>query len=164
MNKLTEETFKYIYNKYFDNIRRYLYYRSNDTELSTDIAQEVFIKFWKKDFKYNKKTKSLLYKIASNLFVDYIRKKKNETEYLKEIKFQFKEASLENNLEYKELKENYEKKLARLPEKQRTTFLMHRMENLKYKEIAERLKVSIKTVEKRMSMALSELKKIINYK
>jgi len=161
---LTEETFKYIYNKYFDNIRRYLYYRSNDTELSTDIAQEVFIKFWKKDFKYNKKTKSLLYKIASNLFVDYIRKKKNETEYLKEIKFQFKEASLENNLEYKELKENYEKKLARLPEKQRTTFLMHRMENLKYKEIAERLKVSIKTVEKRMSMALSELKKIINYK
>ena len=44
--------------KYFDNIRRYLYYRSNDTELSTDIAQEVFIKFWKKDFKYNKKTKS----------------------------------------------------------------------------------------------------------
>ena len=48
-----------------------------------------------------------------------------------------------------------------MPEKQRIVFLMSRMEELTYKEIAERLDLSVKAVEKRMSIALGELRKII---
>ena len=44
-------------------------------------------------------------------------------------------------------------------EKQRSVFLMSRMEDMTYKEIAERLDLSVKAVEKRMSIALAELKK-----
>ena len=69
-----------------------------------------------------------------------------------------KENSTEQELEYTELKSAYEKALAKLPEKQRTVFLMSRMEEMTYKEIAERLEVSVKAVEKRMSIALSVLK------
>ena len=48
-----------------------------------------------------------------------------------------------------------------MPEKQRTVFLMSRVEDLKYKEIAERLDLSQKAVEKRMSLALAFLKEKI---
>jgi len=49
-----------------------------------------------------------------------------------------------------------------MPEKQRVVFLMHRMDNLKYSEIASALGLSQKAIEKRMKLALDFLKKHIN--
>jgi DNA-directed RNA polymerase specialized sigma24 family protein len=45
-----------------------------------------------------------------------------------------------------------------MPEKQRTVFLMNRIDELKYKEIADHLGLSVKAIEKRMSQALDHLK------
>jgi RNA polymerase sigma-70 factor (ECF subfamily) len=60
--------------------------------------------------------------------------------------------------EASEVAKRYADVLARMPDGQRTAFLMHREEELKYKEIAERLDVSLKAVEKRISGALKLLK------
>ncbi|MFB0924974.1 MAG: sigma-70 family RNA polymerase sigma factor [Vicingaceae bacterium] len=159
---MTKEEFKIIYDLYFDNIRMYIYYRSGNGELATDIAQEVFIKVWEKQFDYHpNKIKSLLYKIALDIYISHYRKVKVETKYLNEIKFNFTEGVSTNSLEYQELKTLYEKTLANLPEKQREVFLMSRLEELTYKEIAERLEIGVKAVEKRMSLALGVLKKAI---
>jgi RNA polymerase sigma-70 factor (family 1) len=159
---LTKEQFKIIYDQYFESIRKYIYYRSGDQELSTDVAQETFVKVWEKQFEYHpNKTKSLLYKIALEIFITNYRKQKNASTYLKYLKLNFIEANDENDIEYQELKSQYEKTLARLPEKQRDVFLMSRLENLTYKEIAERLNIGVKAVEKRMGLALSVLKKEI---
>ena len=76
---MTKEAFKILYDQYFDDIRRYIYYRSGDQELATDIAQEAFITVWEKKFDYHpNKTKSLLYKIASDKFLSHYRKGKVE--------------------------------------------------------------------------------------
>jgi len=48
--------------------------------------------------------------------------------------------------------------LESMPEKQRTVFLMNRIDELKYKEIADHLGLSVKAIEKRMSQALEHLK------
>lgn len=69
--------------------------------------------------------------------------------------------SPEKILEYKELKSKYELALSRLSEKQRVVFLMSRTEDFKYSEIAERLNLSVKAVEKRMKNALGFLKKAL---
>ena len=67
MIKLTEEDFKMIYDTHFDNLRRYLYYRSGDQDLSEDIAQNVFMKIWKKKIDATKgNIKSLLFKVWVN--------------------------------------------------------------------------------------------------
>ena len=157
---MTQEDFKYCFDKYFDPIRNYIYYRSGDSDLSTDIAQEVFLKLWEKQIEFEEnRTKGLLYKIASDHFISSIRRNKVADKYIQSLQFNFKEQSPEETLQYNELKSNYETTLANLPEKQRSVFLMSRMEDMTYKEIAERLDLSVKAVEKRMSIALAELKK-----
>ena len=161
---LTKEEFKNIYNQYFDTIRRYIYYKSGNSDLATDIAQETFIKVWEKQFDFkSKKIVPLLYKISSDQFVNHIRRESVEKEYLKEFKFNFIEGKRDNILEYKELKQTYENALIKLSEKQREVFLMSRLEELTYKKIALRLEITVKAVEKRMSIALSELKRQLIY-
>jgi len=155
---LTEEQFKYIYSQYGRAIRDYIYYRSGDTNISDDITQETFIKVWEKQFVYDeKKTKSLLYKIANGLFIDHIRKIKIGSEYIQELKLKLKD-NVESSEENEILRQKCEKALANLSEKERLVFLMNRKDELKYREIAERLNLSVKAVEKRMSKALKKLK------
>lgn len=131
--------------------------------MSSDIAQEVFVKIWEKQVVYDlENIKSLLYKMAGNYFVDYIRKQAVANKYTGQIEFKMSSNNPDQELEYNELKERYEKGLTQLSEKQRSVFLMSRMEDLTYKEIAERLEISVKAVEKRMSVALSQLKMILH--
>lgn len=157
---MTKEEFKDIFDKHFDAIRSYIYYRCGDTELATDIAQDTFMQVWEKQFNTNdKEIVGLLYKIASNFFVSRYRKQNIAAQYINSLSLQPKAETVEEELAYKELKESYEKALARLPDKQRTVFLMSRIEELKYHEIAERLDISVKAVEKRMKNALEFLKR-----
>lgn len=156
---MTKETFKYLFDQYFDTIRSYLYYRSGNAELATDIAQDVFMKVWEKRARLNpKKIKPLLYKMASDQFVSHIRKNNSADKYLKQIEFLNSSENPESNYQFQELKSNYENALNELKEPNRSTFLMSRKEGLSYKEIAERLDVSVKAIEKRMSKTLSFLR------
>lgn len=158
---MKKEEFKLCFDQYFDAIRKYIYYRSNDANLATDVAQDVFLKLWEKQKPYEgNRTKSLLYKMANDRFISLVRKKQVQNNYLNSIQLNFKSNSPEDLLDYKELKHYYEKALAQLPEKQRSVFLMSRVEELTYSEIATRLGISIKTVEMRMSKTLTSLRKL----
>ena len=162
---LTKNEFKQLFDKHFDTIRRYLYYRSGDADLSTDLAQDVFLRLWEKGLDYHERENTgLLYKMAGDEFVSRYRRQKMELNYKKSLSFQIRDASPEDELQYRELQQSYEKALADLPEKQRVVFLMSRMDGLKYYEIAERLKISVKAVEKRMKLALGFLKLKLNVK
>ena len=77
------------------------------------------------------------------------------------IRFQPSGSSPEEELEFLELQQKYEDALMKLPEGQRVVFLMSRMEELSYAEIAARLSLSVKAVEKRMSGALARIRKEI---
>lgn len=155
---MTKQEFKHIYNQYFDTIRNYIYYRSGDVELATDIAQETFIKVWEKQFN-NKKglIKSLLYKIANELLINYYRHKKVVLESETELQFRFTECFEPDN-ELNELKQKYELAISKVPEKQRVVFLMNKLDGLTHREIAEDLNLSVKAVEKRMGQALKTLR------
>ncbi len=95
------------------------------------------------------------------MFITRHRRAKLEMSYLGSLKNNEVSSSPEDELKDKELFENYKKALSSLSEKQRTVFLMSRMEGLKYQEIAERLKISVKAVEKRMTATLTYLKKVL---
>lgn len=157
---MTSEQFKNLFDLYFDDIRKYLYYRCGDTAISTDLAQDTFMRIWEKqmDLLPGKDT-GLLYKIASDLFVSHTRRERLRKEAPREIRFGQRDSTPEDEISYKELQDKYEKTLMRLPENQRIAFLMSRTEELTYPEIAARLSISVKAVEKRVSGALSRLRK-----
>lgn len=160
---MNRELFKQFFETWFDPVRNYIYYHCGDTEQATDIAQEVFLKIWEKKFDISdEKIKGLIYKMAREMYISAYRHTVVEKKYLESLKFEYEELSTDAGPEYTELKERYEASLARLPETQREVFLMSRNEELKYSEIAERLGISVKAVEKRMTQALSSLRKSLN--
>ena len=77
LSPLTQEEFKQLFDNYFDPIRNYIYYRSGNKELATDVTQEVFLRIWEKQPLFiNGNAKALLYKIAGDIFVSEYRKQK----------------------------------------------------------------------------------------
>ncbi len=159
---MTAKDFKMIYDAHFDDLRRYLIYRSGDQDLSKDIAQNVFMKVWTKKIEITSgNIKSLLFKMATDEFISHIRKKKVEKEYTESIDLKLIREP-DNNDDLLEKKVLFQKALNQLPEKQKTAFLMNKMQGLTYKEIAEILNLSQKAIEKRIGLALKALKQNIN--
>jgi RNA polymerase sigma-70 factor (ECF subfamily) len=159
---LTKEIFKALFDTHFDAVRSYVFYRSGDTELATDVAQETFLKIWEKQMQPDgKNIKGLLFKIAGDIFISRYRREKLALDFSMTFKPSILDDSPEDQMQFKELKSRYEQVLKILPENQRTVFLMSRMDGLKYHEIAGQLGLSVKAVEKRMNLALTFLKKFI---
>ena len=160
---LTREEFKDIFNTHFSSVRNYIYYRSGDQDLATEVSQETFVKLWERMPKLEHgNTKALLYKMAGDIFISHLRKRKVALKYTARIVDEDFGESPYDLLKYKELTGRYEKALENLPEKQRTVFLLSRNDGLKYFEIAENMGLSIKAVEKRMKNALGYLRKAIS--
>lgn len=159
---MTREEFKNLFDTHFEPLRNYIYYRCGDAELATDIAQEVFMKIWEKQPKQApKELLGLLYKMAKDAFISKYRRSKVEQAFMARPPNNAESQSPEEEMSYKELKSSYERALKEMPEIQREVFLMSRMEELKYKEIAERLELSVKAVEKRMKNALQYLREAL---
>ena len=159
---MTAKDFKMIYDAHFDDLRRYLIYRSGDQDLSKDIAQNVFMKVWTKKIEIaSGNIKSLLFKMATDEFISHIRKKKVEKEYTESIDLKLIREPY-NNDDLLEKKVLFQKALNQLPEKQKTALLMNKMQCLTYKEIAEILNLSQKAIEKRIGLAIKALKQNIN--
>lgn len=151
-----------MFDTHFDAVRSYVFYRSGDTELATDVAQETFLKIWEKQMQPDvKNIKGLLLKIAGDIFISRYRREKLALDFSMTFKPSILDDSPEDQMQFKELKSRYEQALKILPENQRTVFLMSRMDGLKYHEIAGQLGLSVKAVEKRMNLALTFLKKFI---
>ena len=159
--------FKSIFDEYYHPIKNFLYYKLGDVALAEDITQEVFMKAWeKRDQIVVETVKSYLYKIAGNLAINHFKSAKSNYEF--ELKPENPTPSSTEQPDYTMEKDEFAKKLetaiGALTENQRIVFLMNRIDDLTYKEIAKRLDLSVKAVEKRMHNALEALRQIIDHK
>jgi RNA polymerase sigma-70 factor (family 1) len=156
---LKKEEFKALFDAHFEDVRRYVLYRSGNDEIATDIAQDTFLRLWEKQITVDpKKVKGLLFKIAGDLYITHYRKEKVAFNFFATFQPNHKSTTPEDEINFQELKNAYDTALKSMPEKQRTVFLMNRIDDLKYKEIANQLGLSVKAIEKRMSQALDHLK------
>ena len=156
---MNQKIFQQLFDLYFDRVRNYIFYRCGDPELSTDIAQDAFMRIWEKKLNPDKgKEKALLFKIAGDIFISDYRKNQTALKFAEIKNTEEENFSVDQEINYNELKTKYERLLTNMNEKQRIVFLMSRNDGMKYKEIADHLDISIKAVEKRMHEALSYLK------
>jgi RNA polymerase sigma-70 factor (family 1) len=157
---IDKNDFKALFDKYYESLRLYIYYKIAAKDAADDMAQDVFMTVWEKRKSLDMtNTKALLYKIAAGLVVDYYRKSDIKADFSQWVRMNSGDdyASTNEQAEYKETMQRYAEALNSMPEGQREVFLMNREEQLTYREIAERLNLSVKAVEKRMSAALKVL-------
>lgn len=155
---IDKRSFEKLFKQFFAPLSYYANKYVPDIDTAKEIVHDVFINFWEKREKVDlsKSVKSYLYTSVHNRCLNYIRDNK---------KFDRSEFVLENTMDNTnwddsdvlieaEIKAKINATLQKLPEKCREIFVMSRFEGLKYNEIADKLGISIKTVETQMSKAL----------
>ena len=131
---------------------------TGDLDSSKNLVHEVFIQLWEKfdSLPQNSNYKSYCYTAVRNRCLNYIRDKKKFVT-LDNVQ-EDRDREINTSLETAELGEKIEAAIAALPEKCRMVFELNRIERLKYVEIAERMNISVKTVEAQMSKALAVMR------
>jgi RNA polymerase sigma-70 factor (ECF subfamily) len=169
-NSISETCNEIVFSDFFKthskSLRNFLFYKYGNKEQAEDLVQEAFVKLWQNCASVPiEKAKSYLYTIANNSSLNEIKHQKVVLQY--ENNFTGLDKTNENPeyiLEEKEFKNKLLKAIENLNETQRVAFLMHRIDGKKYSEIAIELEISVKAVEKRIHLALIELRKKIDFK
>jgi RNA polymerase sigma-70 factor (ECF subfamily) len=135
----------------------------HDLDTAKDLVHNVFINLWEKreDIDPNKSVKSYLFTAVYNRSLNHIRDhKKFHNEDISEYhdRLAGTQEDYYDKVESSELSARIKNAIDTLPERCREIFLLNRFEEMKYKEIAEKLDISIKTVEAQMSKALKILR------
>jgi RNA polymerase sigma-70 factor (family 1) len=163
-NICEEITFADFFKKHAKSLKSYLLFKFGNEEQAEDVTQEAFIKLWENCRNVPvEKAKSFIYTVANNTTLNHIAHQKVVLEYSKSSAPVYATAeSPEYLMEEEQFKVKLQRAIAGLSEAQRTAFLLHRIEGKKYHEIAEILGISVKAVEKRIHLALIDLRKEID--
>lgn len=157
------KAFEWLFRQYYEKLCQWAYHYLHDLDSSEEIVQDLYYNLWRNrsSMEFNVSVKSYLYKAVSNNCKMLIRKKRRRSAIEADLAYQSQGKSTEPEeiLEVKEIREVVNKTLEELPEKPAQIFKMSRYEGLKYREIAEKLSISIKTVEANMGKALKLFRK-----
>jgi RNA polymerase sigma-70 factor (ECF subfamily) len=164
MTKEANETqFVKAYDQYLEAIFRFCFFRTNNRDLSKDLAQDTFMRAWHYIQMGNdvENIRALLYKIAGNTVVDWYRKRKNQSlETLMESGFDpiDTETVTDKQAEIESILTNVEK----LSVEDRHLVVWHYVEGLTAGEIANTLKQNKNTVSVKLHRAVVKLRKLIH--
>lgn len=160
-----EECLQELYDNYYQYLVGSVYRMVPDQSTAEDLVQEVFFEIWKKRDRLEFKTSvgAYLRRAVTNRALNYIRAQKMDFEGEDAaLQLKSKELSSVKHLEMVDLQTLIDNSIEELPEKCRVVFSMSRFEDMKYAEIADKLQISIKTVENHISKALRLLKERVN--
>lgn len=160
-NVCKEEVFSTLFQNHSKAIFRSIFYKFGNEEKAYDVVQEAFVKLWENCSKVPPlKAKSYVFTIANNKYLNVIKAEKVRMKY-RHLAKESTNESPEFLMEEQEFGEKLQAALNALPDNQRSTFLLNRIDGKKYAEIAEMEGVSVKAIEKRMHLALKSLREHI---
>ncbi len=150
--------FTLIFTRFYQNLVHFSFTYTRNPEISEEIVQEVFLKLWENRGALNIQTslKSYLLKIVQNKSIDWVRHLNIRQNYASFILDHpvLSENDTENYVLHADLESAFKKALTKLPALYAEAYKMNRIETLSYAEIANRLGVSVRTVEVRIGKAL----------
>jgi RNA polymerase sigma-70 factor (ECF subfamily) len=159
-NLTPDEKVELLFRKYYAGLCKSLYRILRDATFAEDIVQEVFLKVWEKreSLQLDEAIQSYLYRSCYNTALNFLKQQKQNTDIdTLEIPVAGGESA-EKNLSLLETEAEILKAIESLPPKTRLVFSLSRFEEKSYKEIAEQLNISLKSVEKHMGIALQRLR------
>ncbi|SFR62527.1 RNA polymerase sigma factor [Anaeromicropila populeti] len=156
-----EKAFDLFIRKYYKEILTYCNYHCFDKGYAEDLTQETFARFFEKvsDYHYKGKTKNYLYTISGNLCRDFYKKKKEIP--IKDMELSEKIEPVEHQMSEVENKLTIEWALKQLPNEFHEVLILYYFQELKLKEIADVLKISLPLVKYRLKQAKIQLGKLL---
>ena len=153
--------YEIVFREYYRPMTAYAFRFLGDLSASESIAQDVFLRLWQKrhEIMITSSLQHYLFRSVKNNCINYIEHEKIKTGYQDFVikneadRSEYSEFFLEFGLMKK-----IQTAIAALPEKRQEIFRLAREDGLKYREIADRLQISIKTVETQMTLALKQLR------
>ncbi|MEZ4969634.1 MAG: RNA polymerase sigma-70 factor [Flavobacteriaceae bacterium] len=157
-----QEAFDVLYKKYYRLLVNYIRSYTHSLEQAEDIVQQVFINLWleRRELKISNTVKSYLYWVSYTEYLDSYRKIKRRSDILDELKLSALKHVISEDQFYTELKIKRLKELIEtLPPASKEVLKLNKFQGLKYSEIADKLNISIKTVESHMRTAFKHIRK-----
>ena len=154
--------FERLFLAHYDGLVGYATKYLEDHDQAEEVVQDLFYGLWQKRENLNitSSLASYLFRSARNACLNHLKHLKVRQQYQEHGKREREEEEMQfsDSMETLELAQKIEEVVEQLPEARKKIFKMNRYEGLKYREIAEKLDLSMKTVEGQMSKALSFLR------
>jgi RNA polymerase sigma-70 factor (ECF subfamily) len=159
---LDERTLERLFRDHFTGLCQFAVGYVKDGEAAKEIVQEAFVNLWEKrdTIDLSKPVKSYLSASVRNRCLNHLRdhrKFSNDLLALENLSGETAFGQSDKMVE-SDIKRQVSKAIDELPEKCREIFMLSRYENLKYQQIADKLRISVKTVETQMSKALQHMR------
>ncbi|MBU1680298.1 MAG: sigma-70 family RNA polymerase sigma factor [Bacteroidetes bacterium] len=157
-----DAAFEKLINLHKDKVRNLIYLTLGDSDYVDDISQDVFISVFHKlkDFRFESKFTTWLYRITVNKCRDYLRKKRVRSIFTP-IKDSEYELSVRTHNENMDIPRLVRKAIEKLPEKLKVPLILRDIDGLSYKEIADSLDCEVGTIKSRIFRARESLKIIL---
>jgi len=151
LNNDDERAFLEIYDRYKDELATHLVRLLHSSELAEEVLQDVFMMLWEKRHEMDalKSVPAYLYRSAINKTKNVFRKIANDNRLREEFLTYCRTANsniVEEWMENKEIQQLLQTLLDRLPPQQKKVYMLCKLDGLSYKEVSEKLKISITTV------------------
>jgi RNA polymerase sigma-70 factor (ECF subfamily) len=157
------QAFERLFRKYYESLCQWAHHYLKDRDSAEEVVQDLFYRIWRDHgaLKIHTSVKSYLYMAVSNNCRMILNQKNRRSVIESELARdeQNPPAQPAELLETSEIRQVVEQTLEELPERPATIFRMSRYEGMKYREIAEKLSISVKTVESNMGKALELFRK-----
>ncbi len=157
------KAFEDLFKSFFPELSFYAVRFVEDPETAEEVVQDIFFNFWDNRKKLNITTsvKSYLYTTVRNTCLNLIKHKKVESKYREHFSRKMQEDELNESMwaNTDNLQDQINAAIEKLPTQRQKIFKMSRFDEMTYKEIAQKLDISVKTVENQMGSALKHLRK-----
>jgi len=162
LSKKDEAAYERVFKTHYKNLHAYAFTMLKDEDEAEEMVQQVFFKLWERSesLSFSGSIAAYLYRAVHNESLNFLKHQKVKTSHQLHVAYSMKNKSEQasGKLTTKELDKKFREALNELPEQCRTVFQLSRFEEMKYKEIADKLDISIKTVENHMGKALKLLR------
>lgn len=155
--------FELLYDRYKRKIYSFFYKYVKNRSEAEDMLQSLFLNIWEHRSSIDQSApfEKYIYRCASNKIYDYLRRKYVQERYLEAQKFSgdFYSENAENSIYFNDLNDSLKLIMDELPDKQKEIFYLSRYKNIPNKEIAEKLNLSVRTVETQIYRVIKKIKR-----
>jgi len=152
------DSYEFLFINYYSRFVNFASDILKDSQAAEDIVQEQFMKVWlhRERLNENQSIESYLFILTKNAILNHIRD--NRRMMAAELPEAIASSDLNTDLDAAELQNRVQSLVAQMPPKRREVYLLSRSYGLSNEEISQRLGLSIRTVERHISLALNDLR------